>query len=89
MVGAALSDIMAIIMTHHMAIISAQFAVPQARGSVAIALMFMPDITMPDMSMPGISEVISDVMFGVCRCGNNVSLDISHAFMPIPAPAAM
>ncbi|MER8789006.1 hypothetical protein NKH71_14340 [Mesorhizobium sp. M0983] len=62
---------MAIIMTHHMAIISAQFAAPQTRGSVAVAIALM---SMPGMSMPDISEVMS----AVCWWGNSATLVISQ-----------
>jgi hypothetical protein len=64
---------MATIMIHHMAIISVQIGGPQIRGSAPMAIALM--------SMPGMSAV--------CWCGKSASLDISHAFMPSPAPATI
>lgn len=66
---------MAIIMIHHMAIISAQVANPHAIHIGAVG----------PMSMPGMLGITSRV----CWCGNSASVVISHALMPSPAPVTM
>ena len=65
-------------MIHHMAIIKHPEWEPRDPR-------FRLPSAIPLISMPGMSEVISPV----CKCGNNASLDISHAFVSSPAPATI
>jgi hypothetical protein len=61
---------MAIIMIHHIAIVSAHVA--NGHGGIGA----------PPMSMPGISAL----MCSAYKCGNSESVVISQALMPSPAP---
>ena len=72
MVGAALGVIMAIIMIHHIAIISAQVANPHP--------------VCPGSGAPGSMPGMPDIKSWACRCGNSESVVMSHALIPSPAP---
>ena len=71
---------MAIIMIHHIAIISAHVANAQGAGVIGA-----PPTSMPPVPIPGMSGIMS----AASRCGNSESVVISHALMPSPAPVKM